>query len=126
MRPPLPTTLALLLAAVLPTSAADDSEGLRQFTDWASRSLHPVATPGQGAVDLRDLAPLQKMIGSARVVAVSEAGHDGAEPLLFRNRLLEYLVEELGFTAIAIESWVTEGQLVHDYAWAVREISNRL
>lgn len=55
------------------------------------------------------------MIGDAPVVALSEAVHGGAEPLQFRNRLLQYLVEEKGFTVIAIESGVVEGRLVHDY-----------
>lgn len=55
------------------------------------------------------------MIGSARVVALSEGVHGAAEPLEFRNRMLQFLVREMGFTAIAIESGVVEARLVHEY-----------
>jgi erythromycin esterase len=55
------------------------------------------------------------MIGDATVVALGEGDHLVSEPLLFRNRLLQYLVEKKGFTAIALESGIIEGRLVHDY-----------
>lgn len=55
------------------------------------------------------------MIGDASVVALSEATHAAVEPLQFRNRVLQYLVEHQGFTAIAIESGLVEGRVVHDY-----------
>jgi erythromycin esterase len=62
-----------------------------------------------------DLRRLGAMIRDARIVALSEGVHGGAEPLAFRNRLFKFLVEELGFTAIAIESGITESRVVHDY-----------
>ena len=55
------------------------------------------------------------MIGTASIVAVTEGVHDAAEPLAFRNRVFQYLVEHQGFTAIAIESGITEGRVAHDY-----------
>jgi erythromycin esterase len=71
---------------------------------WARESAAPL-----------DLAPLGSMIGDARVVALGEAEHLIAEPLEFRNRLLQYLVEKKGFTAIAIESGIVESRAVHEY-----------
>lgn len=62
-----------------------------------------------------DLAHLGKMIGNATIVALGEGIHCGAEPLEFRNRVLQYLVREKGFTAIAIESGIVESRAVHDY-----------
>jgi erythromycin esterase len=55
------------------------------------------------------------MIGDARVVLLSEGEHFIAEPLLFRNRLFEYLVERKEFTAVALESGIVESREVHDY-----------
>jgi erythromycin esterase len=55
------------------------------------------------------------MIGEAPIVATTEAIHLGAEPLEFRNRLFEYLVQEKGFTAIAIESGIVESRTVYEY-----------
>jgi erythromycin esterase len=62
-----------------------------------------------------DLDPLLRMIGDAPLVATSEAVHMGAEPLEFRNRLFQYLVEKKGFTAIALESGIVEARYLHDY-----------
>jgi erythromycin esterase len=68
------------------------------------------------SLDDRDgLRALAGMIGDARMVAISEAVHGGAEPLEFRNRLFEYLVREQGFTAIALESGIVESLAVHHY-----------
>jgi erythromycin esterase len=55
------------------------------------------------------------MIGDATVAAVSEAVHGASEPLGFRNRLLQYLVAEKGFTAIAIESGIVESRELHEF-----------
>jgi erythromycin esterase len=74
--------------------------------EWARASLVPLGT---------DLGALGSMIGDARVVALSEGTHTGVEPLEFRNRLFRYLVEEKGFTAIAIESGLIESRAIHDY-----------
>jgi erythromycin esterase len=84
------------------------------FLEWATRSLHPVTHQDMNA-PVSDLRPLRNMIGDATIVGLSEGVHGGAEPLAFRNRLFRYLVEELGFDAIAIESGIIESRLIHDY-----------
>jgi erythromycin esterase len=81
---------------------------------WARRSMTPINGP------LASSAPasfdaLGAMIGDASVVALGEGVHFAAEPLEFRNRLLQYLVQSKGFTAIAIESGLIEGRGVDDY-----------
>jgi erythromycin esterase len=55
------------------------------------------------------------MVADATLVGLSEGVHCAAEPLEFRNRVLEYLVERRGFTAIAIESGIVESRVIHDY-----------
>lgn len=77
----------------------------RAFVKWASKSLT--------APD--DLPALHEMIGDASIVALGEGAHGAAEPLEFRNRLFQYLVEHAGFTAIALESGIVESRLLHDY-----------
>jgi erythromycin esterase len=84
------------------------------FIRWAKEAAVPLGRITSGSSGA-DLAPLGKMIGDAKVVALSEGVHGAREPLEFRNRLLEYLVEEKGFTAIAIESGIVEGRTVYDY-----------
>ena len=52
---------------------------------------------------------------SARVVALGEPLHGAHEPVALRNRLFEFLVEKLDFTAIAVETGFTRAWAVDDY-----------
>ncbi len=81
---------------------------------WVGANLHPVTQVAAGGDD-RDLEPLRQLIGDARIVSFGEGLHGAAEPLEFRNRVFRYLVEHLGFSAIAIESGVTEGFVANRY-----------
>jgi len=83
------------------------------FLNWAKGCFTPLALGNDYSV--AELTAFRKVIGGANVVALTEAVHGGAEPLELRNNLFRYLVEEEGFTAIAIESGTVEGRLVHDY-----------
>jgi erythromycin esterase len=108
------TPLGLFLAlGTLPLGAQSDP-GRDAFLTWARGALKPIASAAPIA-STADLAPLKAMIGNATVVTISEAVHGGAEPLEFRNRLFQFLVQEMGFTAIAIESGISESRQVHDY-----------
>jgi erythromycin esterase len=83
------------------------------FEHWAAmHALVGMLEPGRDGTDLQRLAPI---IGTARVVALGEPAHGAHEPLAFRNRLFQYLVEEHGFTAIAIESGLPESRRVQDF-----------
>jgi erythromycin esterase len=55
---------------------------------------------------------LGPLVGTARVLAIGENIHGGHEPLALRNHLIRHAVTRLGFTAVAIESGFTDGQLV--------------
>lgn len=59
--------------------------------------------------DFRDLEPLRALVGDARVVAIGEAGHRVHEFYQIRHRLTRFLVQELGFTALVMESGFPEG-----------------
>ena len=61
------------------------------------------------------LAQLGAILGDARVVALGEPALGMHETLVFRNRLFEYLVEEEGFTAIAVESAFPESKPLTTY-----------
>lgn len=109
--------ISLLLVAILASLSARShaqAEMQSAVQAWAKGSLHPLDA---GAIDAptRDLQPLRKMIGDSKVLALSEPVHGAAEPLEFRNRLFKYLVQELGFTVIAIESGIVESRLVNEY-----------
>lgn len=84
------------------------------FTEWAKAHAIPVEELALEG-DFDDLSPLRDVIGSARMVAYGEPTHGAREPLEFRNRLFRYLVEELGFTAFALESSLPRSRRLHDF-----------
>ncbi|MFH8348794.1 erythromycin esterase family protein [Streptomyces sp. NPDC018045] len=58
---------------------------------------------------LDDLEPLRALIGTARVVALGENSHFIREFGLARERVLRFLVQRCGFTALAFEFGFSEG-----------------
>ena len=77
------------------------------FAKWAASHALPLTTVESTSND-SDLLPLKSTIGTAHVVALGEPMHGAHQPLAFRNRLFRFLVERMGFTAIALESGLTE------------------
>ncbi len=103
-----------ILTTSLPTAAQAPEDVRAAFLRWASQSLHPIGS-GDLAASTEDLRPIEKVIGDAKFVGVSEGVHGGAEPLIFRNRLFKHLVEHLGFRAITLESGIVESRMLNDY-----------
>ena len=62
-----------------------------------------------------DLEPLRDIVGDARVVALGEATHGTREFFQLKHRLVEFLVEEMGFRVFAIEASWPDCQAVNDY-----------
>jgi erythromycin esterase len=65
--------------------------------------------------DLSDLAPLGRIVGGARVVALGEATHGTREFFRMKHRVLEYLVKEKGFNTFGIEATWAECERINDY-----------
>src|SRR3569833_790876 len=105
-------TLSVVMLGPVPCTAQNDSTAARDRSavlQWARSSLSLLSSVFPG-VSWGVLVPLLRMIGDAPLVATSEAVHMGAEPLEFRNRLFQYLVEKKRFTAIALESGIVDGR----------------
>lgn len=56
-----------------------------------------------------DLEPLVGLIGDAAIVAIGESAHFTHEYYRLRDRLTRFLIERVGFTAVAMESGFPEG-----------------
>jgi erythromycin esterase len=110
------STVTLLVvridAQVPPTVKAQQDR--ESFVRWATAHAVPIRTVEPGS-DVADLRPVKTIIGAARVVALGEPAHGAHEPLAFRNRFFRFLVEDLGFTAIALESGLPESRRVFDF-----------
>ncbi|MCP4659867.1 MAG: hypothetical protein GY856_31070, partial [bacterium] len=97
--------------------AADSSQGVDQTVDltrarrrmpasqevvaWIHEHAIPLATP-EAEQGFDDLRPVRELIGDARVVGLGEATHGTREFFQLKHRMLEFLVEEMGFTVFAI------------------------
>jgi erythromycin esterase len=114
----------LALAAMMLASASCTGSRSAGAAQPPSPSAEPSASAAARVLPLRsvepggdfgDLAALGALIGDARVVALGEPAHGVHEPLAFRNRLLEYLVREHGFTAIAVEAPFPESRRLAEH-----------
>lgn len=74
----------------------------------------PLATceAGHGFDDIR---PIGRIVGDARIVGLGEATHGTREFFQLKHRMLEFLVEEMGFSAFAIEAGFPECRMLDRY-----------
>jgi erythromycin esterase len=108
------TAVALAVGLGTPAAAPAAADPTRAVTVWASRHAHPLASTDPAA-PLRDLAPLRRSIGDARIVALGEAPHGAAEETTLKHRTLRLLVERLGVRTVAWEEDWTTGVEIDAY-----------
>src|SRR5438067_5540349 len=111
------TAITVGLAILSLVAFAQPNSGVSAFIDWAQKNVKRLNTVDTGG-DSSDLRAMKTVLAQARVVALGET-HGTHELLRLRNRLFQYLVEELDFTAIAVESGVTESMLAEDFVMGV-------
>jgi erythromycin esterase-like protein len=83
--------------------------------DALRREAHPIT----GSV--RDYDALLGLIGDARIVLIGEASHGTHEFYRERARITKRLIDERGFTAVAIEGDWPDAYRVHRYVRGARE-----
>jgi erythromycin esterase len=105
---------ACVVAFISGPQAARAQQSDEGFVRWARAHAMPIQ-PSEVDVGVADLQPLRQLVGNARVLALGEPAHGTHELLAFRNRLFRFLVENLGFTAIALESGLAESHRVAEF-----------
>ena len=110
-------SVCLLLLVCLSTSLI--SCGQPQPTSspvlsWIKQQALPLKTTDPQAL-LDDLQPLQQIVGSASIVGLGEATHGSHEFFTMKQRLLEFLVEKMGFTMFAMEGSWSAGEQINTY-----------
>ena len=110
---PLPTPSGEAAAAT-PTFSPAEIQARAAAGEWLRANAIPFETtePGSG---FEDLMPLKEMIGDAHIVALGEATHGTHEFFQMKHRLVEFLVEEMGFNVFAMEVDWAEANSVNDY-----------
>ncbi|MBI3659352.1 erythromycin esterase family protein [Candidatus Acetothermia bacterium] len=97
-----------------PVPASSNTNVSQDITSWINQHAIPFKTSKPGS-SFEDLMPLKQIIGDARIVALGEATHGTHEFFEMKHRLVEFLVQEMGFNVFAIEATWPESNLVNDY-----------
>ena len=87
---------------------------ISEVTAWIAAHATPVGA-SDGAPDAQEAKAIRQLIGAARVVALGEPAHGAHEPLAYRNRLIRFLVQHEGVTAVILESGLAQGRRLNDY-----------
>jgi erythromycin esterase len=101
---------------------AYSSANTESVTNWVTENAIPFTT-ARVTSDSSDLECLRSLIGDARVVALGEQTHGTSEFQTMKHRIVQFLVEKMGFTTLALEAtwsgtlianrYVTEGKIGH-------------
>ncbi len=97
-----------------PSRLADVVPRYSTLDEWIHRERIPFSDDPQAL----EIAVDRVVVGlgeGVRLLGLGEALHGGAGLLELRNRVFRRLVEDHGFSAIAIESSLTRGRLVDEY-----------
>ena len=65
--------------------------------------------------DLKDLVPLNKIIGNTNFVALGENSHGSSTIYKLKLRMVKYMVEKKGFSIFALEAPTVEADRINDY-----------
>jgi erythromycin esterase len=98
----LAATLAPQSPAAESPKAADLSSDSR--VHWLRKHAIQVRTVNPADEDFRDLKPLKKVIGDARIVMLGEISHGDGTTFLAKSRLIKFLHQQMNFDVLVFES----------------------
>lgn len=93
---------------------APDTAEAAAVQRWLGTHAIPLKSVRAGA-GFEDLRPLEPVLRAVRIVGLGEATHGTREFFQFKHRLLEFLVERMGFRVFAIEASYAACQTIDDY-----------
>jgi len=96
----------------IPTSEAQDTT--QKIITWLTQNSFSIKDIELGK-GFSDLQPLKKILQDVQVIGMGEATHGTSEFFQFKARLVEFLVSEMGFTALALESTFSNCEPINDY-----------
>jgi|GEM_PF-931681 len=86
----------------------------RSVIEWLAENANPLDRIEPDG-SLEDLRGFGRFVEGARIVGLGEATHGTSEFFTLKHRLIRYLVEEHGFSAVAFELSLAETDLINDY-----------
>lgn len=83
---------------------SDDIDAAAMAHAWGSVVRPLVSYNGDAGIAGDDLQVVADLVGDARVVGLGESTHGSSELFTLKHRVIELLVTQLGFTAVAFEA----------------------
>lgn len=108
------SALGWVVTPAAPASRAPARADSDPVVDWIRKTAEPFDTC-QPRDDHRDLASLRRIVGDAHVVALGEGTVGTREFVQLKQRIVEYLASEMGFTTVAIQANMPEVRRINDY-----------
>lgn len=102
--------LILVLTAIL----TDQSWPTPGAVGWVKAAAVPFGDI-EGPTNCADLAPLLRVVGDARIVALGEATHGTHEFFTMKRRITECLARHHGFTLFAMEANLPQAAAIGDF-----------
>lgn len=106
-------TSILFLLLLLLASCSERSND-QQVREWIAENASPIKTVEAGN-GFDDLQPMKEMVKDARIVSLGEPTHGNREVFQLKHRMIEYLVEEMGFSIFALECPFGEAYDINRY-----------
>ena len=100
------------VAQVPQTSETSPEE--QAAVQWVRQNAIPLKTVEAGN-GFADMAPLDRVVGDARIVALGEATHGTREFFQLKHRMVEYLAARKGFTIFSIEASMPEAYRLNSF-----------
>lgn len=92
-------------------SQADPNNSLKE---WIDKNAIEISFP-DSSIKFSNLSAFKNMVGNAKIFALGEPLHNLSEPLELRNRLFKYMISEMGFNAIALETSFSHAKKINDF-----------
>jgi len=96
------------------TESGTTADEQRAFVKWVSESAIPINALETGR-DFSDISRVSKIIGSAQIVGLGEATHGSREIFQLKERIVEYLATQKGFSVLAIEANMPDVQRINEF-----------
>jgi erythromycin esterase len=93
---------------------ADFREPTKKEIEALSETIIPIGSLAPDSEN-NDLIPIKKIVAKANIVALGENSHGSASIYKLKLRLIQYLVENEGFSIFALESPTVEADRINDY-----------
>lgn len=104
----------LLLSSLLITRFSFAQDSVQVVTAWIKKNSFPIESVVP-TKNFSDLQPLKRILQDVEVIGLGEGTHGTREFFQMKDRLLRFLVTEMGFTGFTMEASYTACQPANDY-----------